>query len=116
MTVLRKFFVKGQLRPKTNAERQRDFRERHPGYYARLQAQRRAPIKAMRAKMKAMQAELFAAEQAKLVKREPLMLPAPVETIEIPGMTTIDAIPTREELAQLRETTAAHALAKDLPA
>ncbi len=82
----------------SNTERQRKFRERNPGYYAHLQAQRRAPIKAARAKLKAMQAELFAAQLAMAVKREPLMLPAPVEMIEIPGMTTIDAIPTREPL------------------
>jgi hypothetical protein len=59
-----------------------------------LQAQRRAPLKAMRAKIKAMQAEAFAAELAAM-KREPLMLPAPVETIEIPGMTTIESIAGR---------------------
>ena len=82
----------------SNAERQRRFRENHPGYYARLQAQRRAPLKAARAKVMAMLAEAHAAEAAKAVKREPLMLPAPVETIEIPGMTTIAAIPARAEL------------------
>src|SRR3954453_12308703 len=81
--------------PVSNTERQRQFRERHPGYYARLQAQRRAPLKALRAKLEAEKRERFAAELAALaVKREPLMLPAPVETIEIPGMNTIGAIPT----------------------
>ena len=85
----------------SNTERQRQFRERHPDYYRRLQAQRRAPLKALRAKIKAEQAERFAVEMAAM-KREPLMLPAPVETIEIPGMTTIEAIPTREEMARLQ--------------
>lgn len=70
-----------------------------------MQAKRRAPQKALRAKIKAEMAERFAAELAAM-KREPLMLPAPVETIEIPGMNTIEAIPTREELAVFREATA----------
>lgn len=75
----------------TNAERQRRFRERNPGYYQRLHAKRRAGEKARAA-------ELIAAAQAMAAKREPLMLPAPVETIEIPGMTTIP-IATAETIA-----------------
>lgn len=66
--------------PMSNAERQRLFRERHPGYYARRKAQERALIRAMR------EARLAAARQPVKV---PLMLPAPVETIEIPGMNMI---------------------------
>jgi hypothetical protein len=68
--------------PKSNAERQRDFRERHPGYYARLQAKRRAQERAM--------ATLWGA----LISPPPLALPAPVEMPIIPGMNTIEAMPT----------------------
>src|SRR3989442_7384483 len=107
MMVPPKTFHVRRPNPMSNAERQRRFREDHPGYYARLQAQRRGPLKAARAKIKAMQAELFAAElAAAAAKREPLLLPAPVEMIEIPGMNTIGAIPLREELAVLRKATA----------
>ena len=42
-------------------------------------------------------------EAAQMVeaKRQPLMLPAPVETIEISGMTAVDAI---NEIAAIRAT------------
>ncbi|MBC8107759.1 MAG: hypothetical protein H7Z14_14295 [Anaerolineae bacterium] len=75
-------------KPMSNYERQQLFRERHPGYYQRLHAKRRA---AMEARIAAGQALV-----AQAATREPLMLPAPVETIEIPGMTTIDAIRSRD--------------------
>ena len=67
--------------PMSNNERQRLFRERNPGYYGRLHARQRAAVRAA----------LAAAQEAKAihVKPAPLMLPAPVEVIEIPGMTTI---------------------------
>ncbi len=70
--------------PMSNAERQRQFRERNPGYYGRLMARRRAASKADAARA--------AALQVAAVKREPLMLPAPVEVVEIPGMNMIRAI------------------------
>jgi len=65
----------------SNTERQRQFRERNPGYYTRLRAKRRAEENA-----------IIAAAQVMAVKPQPLMLPAPVETIEIPGMTTIPTV------------------------
>jgi hypothetical protein len=80
--------------PVSNVERQRQFRERNPGYYKRLHAKRRAAVEEL-------SAQRLAAAQATVVKREPLMLPAPVETIEIPGMTTIPstiAMPAPEPL------------------
>jgi len=67
----------------SNTERQRLFRQRHPGYYQRLHANRRAVS----------DAGIAAMEQEKalsaIAPRVMLMLPAPVETIDIPGMTTI---------------------------
>jgi len=66
----------------SNAERQRQFRERNPGYYARLHAKRRAAVRAMAA------ARAAAAVPA---TPAPLMLPAPVEVIVIPGMNVIPA-------------------------
>ena len=76
--------------PKTNTERQREFRRRNPGYYGRLKAKQRAEIKALY--------EVYLGTKAILnaYRTMPLMLPAPVETIESPGVTTIplrDAIP-----------------------
>jgi hypothetical protein len=66
--------------PISNAERQRQFRERNPGYYGRLHAKRRAALRAFTAQKNA-------AAQAMAARREQLLLPAPVEVVEIPGMT-----------------------------
>jgi len=68
--------------PMSNTERQREFRERNPGYYGRLHRQRLAEEQA-----------LAAAQAAAATVRAPLALPAPVEAILIPGMTTIPANP-----------------------
>lgn len=67
----------------SNTERQRRFRQRHPGYYARRRALRNALMDSMAAQRVAVQVEA--------VRREPLMLPAPVEVIQIPGMNAIPA-------------------------
>jgi hypothetical protein len=64
----------------SNAERQRQFRERNPGYYTRLRAKRKA------------QMEAFAAARVAAAARV-LALPAPVEMPIIPGMNTIEAMP-----------------------
>jgi hypothetical protein len=76
----------------TNSERQRRFRERHPGYYQRLHARKRA---ALQASAKARRTAMIA-EQA--TQREPLLLPAPAVTIEIPG---INGIPTNTAVAEM---------------
>jgi hypothetical protein len=70
--------------PMSNAERQRQFRKRNPGYYGRLHARRRAEGKALAA-------QRAAAEQLVAVRPAPLMLPAPVEVLLIPGMNVIAA-------------------------
>ena len=72
-------------RAMSNAERQREFRERNPGYYQRLHAERRAAVKAL--------AEARATAAVATI-RTPLALPAPVEAILIPGMYAIPARPT----------------------
>ena len=64
----------------TTAERQARFLERHPGYYARLRAKRKAKM------------EAYAAARA-LAAARVLALPAPVEMPIIPGMNTIQATP-----------------------
>jgi len=58
----------------SKAERQRQFRERNPGYYGRLHRKRTAAIMASLAEKAA----------AKVAVKTPLMLPAPVELIVIP--------------------------------
>ena len=60
----------------SNTERQRQFRERNPGYYGRLHAKRRVTLRAM------------AMQQAQPA-RAPLMLPAPVETFLFEDRATI---------------------------
>ena len=71
-------------KPVSNFERQRQFRERNPGYFNKYNARRRAAAEATRAKI---QEEA----RAMALQGEPLMLPAPVVTVEIPRMNTIDA-------------------------
>ena len=78
----------------SNTERQRRFRERHPGYYARLHGRKRASEKAELARhIAAIQAAAAAAAAATPeplalpARPQPLLLPAPVKSLEIPGMT-----------------------------
>jgi len=85
--------VRRRSAPVSNTERQRQFRERNPGYYGRIKAKERARGKAV---LKA----YLEAERVKAIvnayQTMPLMLPAPMEPIEIPGMLTIslrDAMP-----------------------
>jgi hypothetical protein len=69
--------------PVSNTERQRQFRERNPGYYTRLSAKRRA------------QAAVPLAQPIEVVvERKPLLLPAPVERLEMPWM---NAMPRAEQ-------------------
>jgi hypothetical protein len=85
----------------SNAERQRRFRERNPGYYGRWHARRRALIKANLAA-----AKLAAMAQSTVARREPLLLPAPVEVLEIPGLNAIPAtLPARSANPVAREAT-----------
>jgi hypothetical protein len=84
----------------SNAERQRKFQLANPGYDARRKARERASAKRsvammkarMRAEALAEQAQTTAATIQTAATKPPLMLPAPVEKIEIPGMTTIEVI------------------------
>ena len=66
----------------SNIERQRQFRERNPGYYGRLHRKRNAEILALRAAR-------MAAAEAVVAKPEPLMLPAPVQD---PAMDALNAL------------------------
>lgn len=75
----------------TNTERQRQFRERNPGYYGRLHAKRQAQVDALSIQMATAQVQ---------ATKPPLMLPAPIE--RIPGINTI---PTMAELQQQRQAT-----------
>jgi hypothetical protein len=96
-------FIPRRRNPVSNAERQRQFRERNPGYYGRLKAKERAATKARVEKKIAIEAILYA------YRTMPLMLPAPVEALEIRGMTTIlrrDETPAFA-MAELRQRRAA---------
>jgi hypothetical protein len=79
----------------SNAERQRNFRKRNPGYYGRLHARRRSGIRASLAAQ-------AAAEMAAPAPAAVLMLPAPVEMILIPGMNVIpQSLDAMREMAVL---------------
>jgi hypothetical protein len=71
--------------PMSNTERQRQFRERNPGYYGRLHAKSRAACKAHVAAIR----EAERAMAAMLAKSRQLLLPAPVELLIIPGVNAI---------------------------
>jgi hypothetical protein len=81
------FQLRGSHPPVSNTERQRQFRERNPGYYARLQAKRRAGCKARVAAARAADRAMA----AMLAKSRQLLLPAPVEVPVIPGLNAIPA-------------------------
>lgn len=85
--------ITGMMRPTppmSNVERQRLFRLRHPGYYARVNARRRAASRPA-------VAPPVAVEQAPAVRRGPLLLPAPVKLLEIPGVNALPAaMPVRQ--------------------
>jgi hypothetical protein len=69
--------------PVSNYQRQVEFRARNPGYYGRLHRKRKAQRLALR---EAKRREQFI---AKLFPKLPLMLPAPVETIDLFSMLPI---------------------------
>ena len=75
----------------SNTERQRQFRQRNPGYYGRLHAKRRAAEDALLHTMTVEQAQ---------PARAVLMLPAPVEQVVFADRATI---PTLAELRRERE-------------
>jgi hypothetical protein len=92
--------------PMSNYERQREFRERNPGYYGRLHRKRKAEmLAAMAAQKVAVEAEQVVAVQVTAVRREPLMLPAPVVIFEIPGVNAIPAgMPLQREYAAVAQS------------
>jgi hypothetical protein len=89
--------------PASNAERQRRFRKRHPGYFRKFDACNRARRIAVQTKVMALMRELALARSAEieaqlappaspapsLVFKTQLMLPAPVQD---PAMEAIDAL------------------------
>jgi hypothetical protein len=80
--------------PKSNAQRQRDFRERHPDYNRQYKARVRAAAKARKAaRLQAESAALPAAPQQ-------LALPAPAVLPVIPGVNSIPA--TMAEMEAIR--------------
>ena len=89
--------------PMSNAERQRRFRERNPGYYARIQARKRASAKRGAALILAkVRAELAAKETAaKAAAAMPaakpmLMLPVPAELPQISAGINVILVAERE--------------------
>ncbi|MGC4031893.1 MAG: hypothetical protein QM754_09215 [Tepidisphaeraceae bacterium] len=110
---------KSRRPPVSNAERQRRFRERNPGYYQRLHARRRARLEAFSglkvlvgdadvAATLALQdqtAETVVHCLPAVVPAAVLALPAPAEAlVPLPLFSDRATIPTREELAAERET------------
>jgi hypothetical protein len=79
----------------SNNERQHRFRERHPEYAVKYNAQRRALRAAAKPQLAEMH-ELLRAAAVDRLKRTVLALPAPAELPIIPGMNTIAAMPALE--------------------
>lgn len=82
------FQSKPYFQAMSNTERQRQFRERNPGYYGRLHRKRKAEMEAYAA---ARQTEQRAAVQVTEEVKTPLALPAPAIVFTFEG---INAIPT----------------------
>jgi hypothetical protein len=100
------FQPKGTIPAMSNAERQRQFRERNPGYYGRLHRQRRARVKACAAQLAIAESLAKAAQQERvlsLVAKPMLCLPAPAVVFPV--------LPTREEIAARAEQRELQALA-----
>ena len=90
-------------RATSNAERQRQFRRRNPGYYKKYYVSKRARVEAAKRQAQAlMLAQAEADTQLARAAAPPLMLPAPVEPVVIPGMTTIPATPADDAPAPIR--------------
>jgi hypothetical protein len=93
--------------PMSNGERQRRFRASHPGYNRKYNGH---PTAAQRRKVKQMLAEMHVQAEAHvrlvlhstICKPLPLMLPAPVEMLVIPGMNTFGMIRTTESVPLAR--------------
>ncbi|HEV2294174.1 MAG TPA: hypothetical protein VGR35_09975 [Tepidisphaeraceae bacterium] len=78
----------------SNAERQREFLERNPDYYRLRYAKEKARLKALAAQRAAAPVLALPEPLAVPAQRPPLMLPAPVEMLIIPGMNSITALPS----------------------
>jgi hypothetical protein len=105
------------VQPVSNAERQRKFRESHPGYFAKY----RVNTKRVRAEVRAQMAQLLrdeaaakaAAEAEKQKAAEQLLLPAPRPMLLLPApvvvvtMPATPALPASPELAERRAPLAA---------
>src|SRR5687768_6859203 len=84
--------------PMSNTERQRKFRQSHPGYFRKYYAPKRAARKRADREIRAMllaqaKAEAEAAAAASPATHPLLMLPAPVEVPVIPGLNAIAITP-----------------------
>ena len=100
----------------TNTERQRKFRERNPGYYARIHATRRASAKRGAKQFQearlaeyqaAVMAERQAAEDALAAKLEPLTtavqlaLPTPPVRLALPAPAVLPVLPALHTLHKI---------------
>ena len=89
--------------PMSNTERQRRFRERNPGYYGRLHRQRNAEV----ALLCAQRVAVGVGQEAGVVARVPLMLPAPEQASNYDGALLLQqlqaAVARREEACVLVE-------------
>jgi hypothetical protein len=104
------FYPRGSFPPVSNAQRQREFRRRHPDYNRQQKAKFRARVR----EYQAMKLAERAAASVKIELPAPilmlpappprLMLPAPVEVLVIPGMNTISRATLAAAQPVLRES------------
>src|SRR5687768_3474619 len=111
------FYPRGHFPPVSNTERQREFRERNPGYYQRLHAKRRAEIKARAAQLE-VAAPAPAPVPAPVIYTIPvptwrLALPAPVVLPVLPALNPIEVMigPAARPTPQPARRVADHPLA-----
>lgn len=77
--------------PVSNTERQRQFRERNPGYYGRLRRKRKAAVEALSAQLAAQEALQDAPAMAAAVA-EPVAEPEVVEQPALAPATELEAV------------------------
>lgn len=93
-STLPKFYPRGSFPSKSkreqNADRQRQFRKRNPGYYQRLHAERRAQLKAMLEERLA--AEQLQAQQTQAIEAQVTLTIAAQEAVTIAAREPIPVV------------------------
>ena len=90
--------IRDKRPPKSNYQRQVEFRKRHPGYFRKYNARQKASRRAAKAKVKA----LIMAAAAQVATPEPLAIPVPPMRLMLPAPVVDSTIAAINALARKR--------------